>query len=416
MKITPEHLVVLLGRGIDAAGSLLFLKMLSTFASKSDVGTYMLASSYVALILVVSFSAFDQGLLRNVTEYRKQSTLAQRYSSMLVSYLGLSVIICGVSYLALNTFGFATALKAVFVPLSLWFTSEAIKNLNVTMASGLRARTLIVGASSIDYSFRLALLWIMYTRGSVSISGILGLLAAAGVAATFIYLFSQRKLLSSFTWLDARSTLIDSINFSWPMIIWGMFGWLQNMSNRWMLSWFSDISMVAEYGVLVAIGTFPVTILLGLVVTYFVPVLYEKESGTVGSSRAIVRRIALSLIPICSLLVVVVALWHRQITILLSGESYAGHSYVLPFIMAAACTSAICSVLIYANFAQRRVSSLLLANTIPGAFSLVFGYFAVSHYHFEGAILTLVLSHVASAIFFVIAFVRVKMEHLPSAS
>ena len=84
MKISSEQVAVLVGRGVDAAGGLIFLKMLSALANKSDVGRYMLASSYLALVLVISFSALDQGLLRNVTEYRKQSSLASRYSAMLV--------------------------------------------------------------------------------------------------------------------------------------------------------------------------------------------------------------------------------------------------------------------------------------------------------------------------------------------
>jgi O-antigen/teichoic acid export membrane protein len=413
LKITSEHVAVLLGRGIEAVGSLLFLKMLSTLADKSDVGTYMLASSYVAILLTVSFSAFDQGLLRNVTEYRKQSTLATRYSSMLISYLFLSFIVSGVCSVALYMFSIGTALNAVFVPLCFWFMSEAIKNLNVTVANGSRARLLIAGASSVDYGFRLALLWVAYAIGSVTTPAILSVLAAAGLAASTIYLYSQRKLLSWFSWVDASSTLIDSIKFSWPMIFWGIFGWLQNMSNRWMLSWFADMSMVAEYSVLVALGTFPVTILLGLVGTYIVPILYEKESGTAGSSREIVRRLALSLIPIGGLLVLLVTLWHRDFTILLSGENYAAHSHVLPFIMAAACTSAICSVLTYTVYAQRRVASLLLANTVPGAFSLVFGYFAVRYYQFDGAILTLVLSQVIAAVLFVAVFVR-SSERVPA--
>jgi O-antigen/teichoic acid export membrane protein len=408
VKISSEQVAVLVGRGIDAAGSLVFLKMLSTLADKSDVGKYMLASSYLALVLVISFSALDQGLLRNVTEYRKQSSLASRYSAMLVMYLCLAAIVSGSCAITLSVFDLDAALRGILVPLSLWLAFEAVKNLNMTVASGLRSRSLIAGASAVDYGFRLALLWIMHSAGIVSTENIVYLLAAAGMAASGVFLWGQRQLLSRFSWSDVRHTLVDSIKFSWPMIIWGMFGWLQNMSNRWLLSHFADLSVVAEYGVLVAIGTFPVTALLGLVVTYVVPILYERESSEVGSSRAIVRRVALALIPVGALLVFMVTIWHRELTTLLSGKSYVVHSHVLPLIMAAASTSAICSVLTYAVFAQRRVASLLLANTVPGLFSLAFGYFAVSRYQFNGAILTLVVSHLLAATLFMVAFVLAK--------
>lgn len=408
VKITSEKAVVLLGRAIDAIGSLIFLKMLSSLADKSDVGTYLLASSYLALVLTISFSAFDQGLLRNVTEYRKHSSLPARYSAMLVSYLCLSVVLAGLSAAAMSAFDLATTLHPVLAPLYLWLTFDAIKNLNMTVASGLRSRSLIAGASAVDYGCRLGLLWAVYAWGTVSTATIVYLLAAAGLAASTVYLIEQRGLLSRFSLEDLVGTLQDSIKFSWPMIIWGLFGWLQNMSNRWMLSQFADLSVVAEYGVLVAIGTFPVTALLGLVVTYVVPILYERESAIPGSARGIVHRVAMALTPLCALMVLAAVAWHRELTVLLSGPNYTEHSHVVPLIMAAACTSAICSVLTYAAFAQRRVSSLLLANTLPGALSLVFGYFAVSHYQFDGAVLTLILSHLVAGGLFVLTFVGGK--------
>lgn len=414
MKITPEKLIVVLGRAIDAIGSLVFLKMLSSLADKSDVGTYLLASSYLAMVLTISFSAFDQGLLRNVTEYRTQSSLAARYSAMLVSYLCLAAVLAGLSAAAMSALDVATALHAVLAPLSLWLAFEALKNLNMTVASGLRSRSLIAGASAVDYGCRLALLWAVYTWGTVSTAAILGLLAAAGMAASATYLFGQSALLTRFSWADVRGTLLDSIKFSWPMIIWGLFGWLQNMSNRWMLSHYADLSVVAEYGVLVAIASFPVTALLGLVVTYVVPILYERESAASGSARKIVVRVALTLTPVCGLMVLAAAVWHRELTVLLSGPAYAEQSHVLPFVMAAACASAICSVLTYAVFAQRRVASLLVANTLPGVFTLAFGFFAVSHYQFEGAVLTLILSHLVAAALFVATFVRARESTRPA--
>ena len=192
------------------------------------------------------------------------------------------------------------------------------------------------------------------------------------------------------------------------MIIWGLFGWLQNMSNRWLLNRFADLPTVAEYGVLVSIASFPVAALLGVVVTYVVPILYEQESSGKASSLQIVKKVALILAPVCALMVLVAAVWHREITLLLSGPEYVAHSSMFPVIMAAACFNAIWSVLTYALYAQRRVLSLLMANTVPGAFSLVFGYFAVRSFQFDGAVLTLVLSQLLAGVLFLLTFLRTK--------
>jgi O-antigen/teichoic acid export membrane protein len=325
---------------------------------------------------------------------------------MLVSYLLMACIFSGICVLAMLTFGIGTALHTVLAPLSLWLIFEAIKNLNTTTASGLRSRTVIASASAIDYGCRIGLLWAIYYWSTVSPGAILYVLAAAGVAVSTMILGAQRALLTGFSWSDVRDTLLESIKFSWPMVFWGIFGWLQNMSNRWLLSNFSDLSTVAEYGVLVAISTFPVAALLGLVGTYIQPIIYERESAHAGSSRQIVRRAALGLIPVCGVPVLMAAIWHREIMVLLAGANYIEHSYFLPFIMLSASASAICSVLTYSIFAQRRVASLLLANTLPGALSLVVGYFAVRNYQFEGAVFTLILSQILAGVFFIVTFAR----------
>lgn len=416
MKITSEKVVVVVGRAIDAIGSLVFLKMLALAATKQDVGTYLLASSFLAVVLTVSFSAFDQGLLRNITEYRNRMEIAARYCAMLVAYAGIAMLFSVAFGVILTVTDIAQALRPVMAPLSLWLVCESIKNLNQTVASGMRSRTLIAAASAADYGCRILMLAWFAMDTTVEPSTIIILLAISGIAASAAYFVGQRSLLARFSWSDVRKTLLDSIRFSWPMIIWGLFGWLQNMSNRWLLNRFADLSVVAEYGVLVSIASFPVAALLGVVVTYVVPILYEQESSGKGSSRQIVVKVALALVPVYALMVFVAAIWHREITLLLSGPDYVAHSSKLPVIMAAAGFNAICSVLTYAVYAQRRVLSLLMANTVPGAFSLAFGYFAVRNFQFYGAVLTLVLSQLLAGVLFVLTFLRTKPTTSASCS
>lgn len=414
MRVTAEKAIVLLGRVIEAAGSLVFLKMLSSMAGKADVGQYMLASSFLTVLLTMSFSALDQGLLRNIADYKATGTLGQHYGAMLPAYLGLSILLFSLSATMLVSLNIGTPLHSLLLPLSLWVSADALKNLNATIASGLRLRWLIIASSLADYASRIFLIWAIYRWATVTTTNILFALAASGAAASIAILWGQRRLVSRFSRSDVYKTLSDSLRFSWPMIIWGLFGWLQNMSNRWLLNHFTDLGAVAEYGVLVAIASFPVSALLGLVGTYVIPILYERESNSPGAARQVVTRVALNMIPPCALLVLSSMLWHTELVTLLSDAGYAQRSQILPMFVASACLNAICSVLTYAVYAQRRVISLLAANTIPGLFSLAFGYVAVSRHGFEGAALSLILSHLLAGCLFVLAFVRAG-RNLPPA-
>lgn len=414
ITFTSEKVIVAVGRAIDAFGSLIFLKILASTATKQDFGVYLLASSFLGIALTVSFSAFDQGLLRNISEYNNRNELASRYSAILVAYAALAVFLSFVAGVFLSITDIAKALQPTLIPLSFWLVCESIKNLNQTVASGLRSRTLIAVASAADYGCRILLLTWFAMDTNISPSNIITLLAVSGIASSAAYLVGQQSLLARFSLATIQSTLLDSIRFSWPLIIWGVFGWLQNMSNRWLLSHFVGLSTVAEYGVLVSIASFPVTILLGAVVTYVLPILYEQESSCKDSSRRVAKKAALKVVPIYGLMVLLTTVWHREFTTLLSGPEYTAHSGMLPIIMTAVCFSSVCSIFTYAVYAQRRVRSLLMANTFPGAFSLCFGYFAVRANQFEGALLTVIITNAVAGVLYVFSYMnsRPKPTHI----
>jgi O-antigen/teichoic acid export membrane protein len=408
MRFNSEKIAVVLGRSVDALGSLIFLKMLAIAVTKDNVGTYLLASSFLAVLLTMTFSAWDQGLLRNLSDYRDRAELSARYSAMLLGYLAIGFVLALIIYFGVIGLGIFSSLQLVWVPLLLWFVSDGLKNLNQTVASGLRSRQLITFASAIDYGCRISFLaWFgMYQMADAST--VIYLLVLSGLAATMVYLVAHRGMLTYFSWPNFRGTLLESLVFSWPMIIWGLFAWIQNMSNRWILSHFTNLGVVAEYGVLVSIASFPVTALLGIVVTYIVPILYEQENLRVGASRAIVLRAALAMLPVCAVLILIAIFWHRDIILLFSGPEYIAHSAMLPIVVAAVSFNAACSVLIYSVLAQRQVSSLLFANILPGVICLILGYYLIQLYGFEGAIWTLGLTQILGGVLFVLTYLFKK--------
>jgi O-antigen/teichoic acid export membrane protein len=405
-KANREIFGVLVGRVVEAVGSLVFLKLLATLAGKDEMGQYLLAASFLAMALTMSMSSLDQGFLRNVTEYQDAKALGRRYTAMLVSYTCLSVVVGGFGAIVLAIWGRANPLRVVFGPLALWLASEAFKNLNSTVANGLRSRALIAAASAVDYASRVALLWGVYLQGSLTASAILLSLAGAGVAASVVFLVGHRSLLSWFSWSDAYGTLLDSMRFSWPMSVWALFGWLQNMSNRWLLSHFGGLPMVAEYGVLVAIGTYPVAAIFGVAATYLVPILYERESRARDTSIDIARRAVRVLLVASVVLVAAAGFGHRELMLVLAGRGYTANSRLLPLITVGACASGLGSVLAYTVLARRRVASLLFANSLPGVFSVVVGYVAVKAFSLNGAVGTLLLSNLLAGGLFWAAFAR----------
>lgn len=408
MNLTSEKIYVLMTRLADGAGNLLFLKLITNIASKDAVGTYLLASSFVALILTVSFSAIDQGLLRNASSYKDGGNLKANFSALSVVYFVLAAAICFSLVLISIETSLLSDVDDVLVLTLIWLIFEAQKNLNLSTASALRSRATILGATILDYSVRfLAIQWYIANK-VIAASDIVTCLVLASFLTTGFYLLRHRTHLGRFKLVNMSTSMKEALLFSWPMLIWGFFGWLQNMSSRWLLNHFADIATVAEYGILVAIGTFPVTALVGIIVTYAQPIIYQEEDRSKYSSTAAVLKFAALLLPFCGVMIFVSLVWHKEIVALLTGPLYVSKSGFLPIIMAAVCFSSVCSVLSYAVYAQRRVATLLYANACPGAISLAVGFFLIQDFQFEGALATLVITHFSAGLLFILAYLRVR--------
>lgn len=405
--LRSEKMGVVLARLIDAMGSLAFLKLLSLLAPKDEVAKYLLASSLVAFMLTVSYSALDQGILRNVAEYRQQGVLSTRYSAMLGAYLCSAGVLAYLVLSLIGAWGGMGAVQGLKAPLALWLACDAVKNLNNAVASALRQRLRTAGSSLIEHGVKLLALWAAWRTGSIAASEMVLLIAAASACASAFMVIRQRDLLTRFAMADVVVPIKEALHFSWPMILWGVFGWFQNMSNRWFIEAFLDLRTVAEYGIISSIATFPVTALFGVVVIYIVPILYEKEASQPGQAKVFVRKMALSLIPVCLLMTLVAYAGNGWIVSVLASAKYADKAYCLPILTAAASLNYLGSILTYAVYAKRRVAALLVANTLPGLLGLTLGYVLVREYGFEGA----VWSYAASNALTCLLYIRVFMKH-----
>lgn len=103
------------------------------------------------------------------------------------------------------------------------------------------------------------------------------------------------------------------MHFAWPMIVWGAFGWAQNMSSRWIIEKYQGVEAVAAFGIITAVGTLPVNALFGVIVTYMQPIIYEHESKVAGSSLPFLKNTLRQAAPIFSTIILISILFHQQI-------------------------------------------------------------------------------------------------------
>lgn len=128
--------------------------------------------------------------------------------------------------------------------------------------------------------------------------------------------------------------------FSWPMSIFGIFTWMQLVSDRWALGLFSSKQDVGLYAVLFQIGYFPISLLSGMVASFLAPIFYQR-AGDASEQRRIagVNRISWHItwwsLGITMVAVVVAFLWHGALFQLLVAPKYHTVSGLLPWVVLA---------------------------------------------------------------------------------
>lgn len=388
-----EKMAVVLSRAIDMAGGLAFLKLVSTHASKADMGAYLLATSIVALLLTVSFSALSQGVLRNVSDYKKSGELPQRYTAALMGFMLSAPLYAWLALSFIQALGVSDTLSPYIFLIVIWVASDALKTLNSSVAAALRQRYLIAAASALDYSVKLGAIGFCILGGQLDTSMIILIMASASATVGLFFVLMQKKIQAKTNIELCVKTLKEAMHFSWPMMIWGAFGWAHNMSSRWIIEYYQGVEAVASFGVLTTIGSLPVNALFGLIITYLQPIIYELEANKRGSSIQLIN----STIKITTFIIIIAiiasALFHSEIITLVADEKYIIHSIYLPWIIGSISLSSIGSTMSYIILAQKKGASLIMANTLPGALNIILGLILIPLYQTEGAFFSLIATH-----------------------
>lgn len=394
------------------AGNVLFLKLITSWAPKEDVGVYLLASSLVAAFMTISFSPLDQGFFRNISKYKENDELGSRFIAVIFIYICTSCLIALGTGILIQKTGQGDGLIAAVYTIMFWIAVEPIKNTSLILATGLRERSILLKASLLDYGLKISAVYMLYVNFALNAANIIGIFFLSAIAQAGLIFWSYRQLISTRVRLNlARTTIYQSLQFAWPMILWGGFGWLQNMSSRWMINYHTGTAVVAEYGILVSIATMPFNALIGMVGIYIQPILYQDSQNTTTHPYRTVKLIALKLIPICISMVAVTAIFSEPLISLLTSNKYTEKAWALPFIASAVAFNSICTILTYAIFASRKTAMLIAANVIPGVFSIAFGYIVIGKHGFNGALVTFGLSNLMSGLLFLTAYRKAVADY-----
>jgi O-antigen/teichoic acid export membrane protein len=407
-NINKEKIFVLSARFVEICGMIIFLKLISNLLMPEDLGLYFLAASLISFSATIFFNPLDQGFFRNSESYIRDKSHSKRYSSSLILNSFMALIIGTVVVLVGSYFN--KGVQNIFLLLLFWLVFDVIKNFNIIVATALRDRKYILVSTSIDYCGRFLLLSFFWVKLHINLEIVIGIISFAIISNTSYLLICYRKKLSYIEIYSAKSTFFDSLNFCWPMMVWGIFGWAQAMSGRWFLDSFVSLEVVAIYGIMVSLATLPVNAIVGVATTYLYPIIYQIDFKNPAASKQYILRTILYLIPPCFCLLLFTYFYHSNIIELFSSPKYSLFSQYLPLMLLASLSSGLSSILCGLSYVKRHASSLLFANIIPGMCAFIFGYFLIERFQLKGAVIIFVVVNFIASFLYIVAFIKQSMH------
>ena len=380
-------------------GGVALIKLLAVTLTTEQYGYYALITSISAFILMMPFTAFMQGISRYISIYDKKNKYNHFYSTIVFAFIFIITIYLFISYLFSGLL--TSDWQSIYIYITFFIVSEIFKVLFYTINNANRQRKNVAISSLLEFSIKLGIVYFLaYTYG-LDITFVLIALAIANLVSILILGFRGKGKVS-FKYLNIKESKIYFYRiwlFSYPLLIWAVFGWLRDMSNRWYLDYFLDKDSVALFAMMSSIALITPVALQGLIGSFIIPILYQKENTRKGYTRKFLK-IMLPLVSIVFVVAFVITYFYKDfIIMMIADEKYLEISWMLPWMFLIYCIYVLSMMSTYELFAHKQTKRLILSSIVPGIISLICGYFLIKDYGINGALVNYAITYGSYSLF-----------------
>jgi O-antigen/teichoic acid export membrane protein len=346
LTLSPEVTWVFVGQAGTAVAGLVGVKLLTRILDPSEFGQLAIASTIIALIGTNCFGPISQGLMRfwaiarsrgnlhvfsSVANYMAKTVTLIVLIATLISALLLSVIIDS-HWTILVTLSLLVGAATGFFSL----------RLGIFTAARQRRRVAILSISNTFIKPLMATFLIVLTVSSANVALFSYLLVGLFFlfVAEYLFLHSDQETLTHRTEANLGTVLFkglkkEILSYSWPFLIWGIFGWVHMSCDRWSLQVFHGSQVVGSFAVVSLLATYPLNFGSAFLTTLFSPIAFQRAGDLINNSAVrsgirILKFMTLIYIAGAALLTGFFTLFHRPLIILISNKTFATYSSLLP--------------------------------------------------------------------------------------
>jgi O-antigen/teichoic acid export membrane protein len=402
VRLSREGGWIVLGQIASVVGLLVSVRVLTEYLNPDQYGELALGLTVASLANQFIFGGIGAGIGRfyaiasekgDLKGYLNASLQLMAYGTMALLLLGLFAI-GGLSIIEqVHLVGLVSA--------ALIFSTFSAYNATLNGVQNAARQRIIVALHSgiiVWLNIGLAILAIRWL-GESSTSVIIGYTFSALLVTASQLLFLNR-LMKYQGILHSNRTQENWIKpiwqFSWPFCFFGIFTWMQQVSDRWALQHFASMGDVGQYAVIFQFGYAPITLVMGLVTTLIAPILYQRSGAATDQTRnALVHHSSWRMTQVSLGITAIAAaftwLFHDWLFRWLVAEAFRDVSNLLPWVVLAGGIFASGQILSLKLMSEIRSDSLLLVKIVTALIGIGANILGAWRYGVEGVVGALVL-------------------------
>jgi O-antigen/teichoic acid export membrane protein len=410
-----ELVLVFISQLVTFLGNALLVKLLTGVCSKNMYGLYSLSMSFMSIILLIPFNCFNQGVIRYTSIYNQEKNgLYNLFVSSIIVYSFVLAIYACLTFLCLKIFNVSEKWQELVFPLSLLIITSVFREIIISVEGALRNRKLVAANKIGEFTFKILILLLLFRFYSSDVGTILFVYSGYNILFIILYLIFHREYLNLFGLEKGaiKKFFHQAAAFGLPLLITAIPGWLQFQASKWLIDMYMTLSNVAAYSFSYSLAIIFPTSCVGVVGSFILPILYQKENDTPGYTSTIMKKLLPALVILFLSAVIFCSIFKDYIVVLFSSEKYLDASWMLPALMVGSCIQNLTLVCSYVFFARKKTKYLIVPNMLPGFISLGLGFLFIAKYQLVGIVSVNIISNLCYALLVLAILFCCKKKHI----
>lgn len=397
-----EFLWLIAGQIISIIFSVIIIKLITKIGT-SDFGIYSLVLTISALVSAIFIGPSEQGFVRYFFTFKNEIDKKRFLNVIYLFFLSIGILITLIAVL-FYFFKLVEAPNSILV--GVFVVLFTFSSFFASLFNLIRKRKLNTFLIILEKVASTIFLFILKFNNLLNISNVLIALSLAIFLSIFVRIvcfnsvldykvFRDLKLLSLREYLIYKKIFV----FSVPLMIWGLSGWLESSSDRWVIANFSNLNTVGIYSLMMTLSSYLIATPIGVIGQYFQPIIFEKihDKNSDESSIKVMNNFYYS----CIFLVffgVLFSLFFGKIILSFIAVDFTAFWYFLPFFTLSIGLFQIAQAYTIFGMIHEIPKIYLMPKIILGVVSLVLNIIGVYYFQIIGLTISM---NVASLIYLI---------------